>query len=255
MNAAITPSHPNRTVENVSVGLVLANSSCLALWPYFSWPAAAQRSPRPIATSRTANPCSFLPSESAWGSFSLWFKVCGRIGLWVPFLFGLSTSSRLAALFDVLASTGGPRQGFPTSHFIPHPRSAPGSRELFPSRWKGLVQMSNIRLVCGVFAQVFLGPCKRRCCGWLLACNGVALPGDQMLGWFAYTWLQHTDNRHSHFKRLTMELRGEGPCRPLTVPNGPLLNFPGTTVIAPPTWAHHLSSRNSHYHAWRGHWN
>ncbi|APD47195.1 fatty acid desaturase [Synechococcus sp. CS-602] len=233
--------HPNRTVEN-AVGLVLHS---LLLVPYFSWlrsHAVHHANCNHLEAGETHVP-SLL--ESAWGSFSLWFKgvlgesAYGVVSVVVHLLVGWP-------LYLMFGITGGPAQGFPTSHFIPIPQVSPGSRELFPGRWKGLVQMSNIGLVVVFSLMVF----------WAMQTSLLrvlcvyGLPYLVINAWLVcYTWLQHTDTDIPHFTADEWNW-AKGALQTVDRPYGPLLNFLhhgiGSTHVA-----HHLSSRIPHYNAWR----
>jgi len=163
MNAAITAFIP-RTVGTLS-GWCCTLCCLCPISPGCAQPCG---SPRQLQPSRSwRNPC-FLPARIAWGSFQPLVQRCvGRIGLLESVSVVVALASRLAALFDVWHHRWAQRQGFPPP-FHSHPQVSPGSRELFPGRWKGWWQMSTSAwLWC--FRSWSSGPCKRRCCG----CFGV----------------------------------------------------------------------------------
>jgi len=180
------------------------------------------------------NPCSFPARIGVGGSVSaLVQSVLGESAMesfcCCPLLVGCRSL--------MFASRWGQR-GLSHLPFHSHPRSCPEAG-VVSSRWKAC-EMSNIRLVVVFSLRWFLAMQTS-----LLAVAlrvWVALPGDQCLV-VCYTWLQAHRHRHSPFHRLDEWELGEGALQTvLTVPMDRVCNFLHHG-IAPPTSAHHLSSR------------
>lgn len=233
--------HPNRTVEN-GVGLVLHS---LLLVPFFSW----QRSHavHHAHCNHLEAGETHVPSlqESPWGAFSIWLKevlgesVYGVVSIFIHMIVGWP----LYLLFGV---TGGPAQGFPTSHFLPVSQVSAGSRELFPGKWKGLMQVSNLGLIVVI---ALLGFWAQQTSLLRVACV-YGLPYLIINSWLVcYTWLQHTDTDIPHFSADDWDW-AKGALQTVDRPYCPVLNFLhhgiGATHVA-----HHLSARIPHYNAWR----
>lgn len=233
--------HPNPTIEN-GVGLVLHS---LLLVPYFSW----QRS-HAVHHSH----CNHLeagethvPSEgkSSWGIFTMDLKrilgvpVYGAISILVHLLLGWP-------LYLIFGITGGPEHGFPTSHFVDFPPFNSGRRQLFPGKWKGLMQISNLGLLF-VIALLVVWASQTSILRVLCV---YGLPYLVINAWLvAYTWMQHTDPQIPHFSSADWDW-AKGALQTVDRPYGPLLNLLhhgiGSTHVV-----HHLNPRIPHYNAWR----
>ncbi|MCT0198873.1 fatty acid desaturase [Synechococcus sp. CS-1325] len=233
--------HPNRTIE-AGVGLVLHS---LLLVPYFSW----QRS-HAVHHSH----CNHLeagethvPSlgESPWAGFTVKLKrvvgesAYGMVSILVHLLLGWP----LYLLFGI---TGGPEQGFPTSHFIDSKPFNTGRRPLFPGKWKDLMHLSNAGLI--VVLALLLLWASQTSMARVLCVYG--LPYLIINAWLVcYTWLQHTDAEIPHFSESDWDW-AKGALQTVDRPYGPLLNLLhhgiGSTHVA-----HHLNPRIPHYNAWR----
>ena len=232
--------HPNRTVENC-VGFVLHS---LLLVPYFPW----QRS----HAVHHAN-CNHLESgethvpslgDSPWAIFSVKLKkllgptAYGMVSIAVHLLIGWP-------LYILFGITGGPSQGFPTSHFTTVSLFNSGERQLFPGKWVGLMRISNVgvAMVLLLLVVAMLNTSVLR----VLCVYG--LPYLVINAWLVcYTWLQHTDRGIPHFSAAEWDW-AKGALQTVDRPYGPILNLLhhgiGSTHVA-----HHLNPRIPHYNAW-----
>jgi len=233
--------HPNRAVE-ICVGFLLHS---LLLVPYFSW----QRS----HAIHHAN-CNHLESgethvpslqSSPWALFSIKLKklLGARVYAVASIIVHLVVGWPLYLLLGV---TGGPNQGFPTSHFIDIPPFNSGVQQLFPGKWKSLVRISNIGIIVVIFFLLI----------WMLNTSVAkvlcvyGLPYLIVNCWLVcYTWLQHTDREIPHFSFPDWDW-AKGALQTVDRPYGPILNFLhhgiGSTHVV-----HHINPCIPHYNAWK----
>ena len=233
--------HPSRSVENC-VGFVLHS---LLLVPYFSW----QRS----HAVHHAN-CNHLesgethvPAIGGSGPAILSIKLKN--------FHGPSAYAVISVIIHLLIGwpfylffgfTGGSDHGFPSSHFINSPPFNVGPKKLFPGKWAGLMQVSNLGII---FVLGMLVVWMHSTSVLRVACV-YGLPYLVVNAWLVcYTWLHHTDRAIPHFSAAEWDW-AKGALQTVDRPYGPIINFLhhgiGSTHAV-----HHINPRIPHYHAWR----
>jgi len=232
--------HPNKIIEDC-IGFTLHS---LLLVPYFSW----QRS----HAVHHAN-CNHLEAgethvpalhDSGWAAASI--QLQRRLGPSIYAIFSIAIRLLFGwPLYLLLGVSGGPDHGYPTSHFINLPPFNSGIRKLFPGKWVGLMQASNLGVVTvlALLAVAMINTSVAR----VLCVYG--LPYLIVNAWLVgYTWLQHTDRAIPHFSTEDWNW-AKGALQTVDRPYGPLLNLLhhgiGSTHVA-----HHLNPRIPHYNAW-----